>query len=133
MMKNTDILKEPSLKEMPFGLPENYFENLKKQTKGIARQDATVIRPKRRLVPYIAAAMLAMLLTAGGFMLGWISGNENFTEEDYIVFSDDMTNIAYDVISDQYADAETMTQDDIIEYLIYTGTEIEDMDEVEQH
>jgi hypothetical protein len=44
---------------------------------------------------------------------------------DYIVFSDDMTNTLLYDIDELYADA--LSDDDIIEYLIYTGVEIEEL------
>ena len=55
----------------------------------------------------------------------WFLGNDahpDFSLEDYIVFSDEMTNTIMDEDEMWYADA--ATEDDLIEYLIYTGTEI---------
>lgn len=133
-MKNSDkdILKETGLKKMPFSTPEGYFEGLKKELKMIPAQHSA---PKvtgiwMRLARYSSiAAIFTALIAAGAFFLDWSDNSDYFTEEDYIVFSDDMTNAIIQEYSDIYADAETMTDDDIIEYLIHSGIEIEDIEQ----
>lgn len=122
-MKNQDkdILRDNiHLKEMPFSTPDGYFDGLK--------QKATSCRCRtiwNTSTPYVVlAAMFALLVVAGSFFLEHIS-KDSYTEEDYIVFSDNMTNIIFDEYEQQYAEA--ISEDDIIEYLIYTGTDIEDL------
>ena len=124
--QDNDILKEcGNLKEMPFSLPEGYLESLRNELKAIPRLDEKKVPIFRRLIPYISlAAAFAMIVTIGGFILEKTDGTD-FSHEDYIVFSEDMTNtILYDT-DEQYADA--LSDDDIIEYLIYTGVEIEEL------
>ena len=42
-----------------------------------------------------------------------------------------MTNAVYqESYTDQYATAQELTEDDLIEYLIYTGVEIEEIEEL---
>lgn len=117
-----DILKDNiSLKDMPFSTPEGYFDELKAELiTGREKQ-----RGRKHFTSYLAlAAMFTLILAAGGFFLERTT-DEGFSHEDYIVFSEDMTNTIFYESDEQYADA--VTYDDIIEYLIYTGTEIEDL------
>ena len=112
---------------MPYSTPEGYFEGLKAGLKMIPAREKTV--PWKRYAGIAAAAVL--LLTAGGFIVGRLSGRAEFSEEDYIVFSDEMTNAVYqESYTDQYATAQELTEDDLIEYLIYTGVEIEEIEEL---
>ena len=126
MKTEKDILKDnPRLKEMPFSTPEGYFEGLKDQMKVCSRPEV-VHRPAfRRFSPQIAlAAAFALLLAVGGFFLERRS-EMDFSEEDYIVFSDDLTNTIIYGTNDLYADA--VTEDDIMEYLIYSDIDIEEL------
>lgn len=68
---------------------------------------------------YAGIAAAVLFLAAGGFLAERLTSGEEFTEEDYIVFSDDFNSV-YQEISGQYASAD-LTEDDIIEYLIYRG------------
>ena len=117
-----DILDDKTLKRMPFSTPEGYFDRLK--TDKQVRQQAPV-HEWGRFTPYLVlAAMFAALVAAGGFFLEKTAAEE-FSQEDYLVFSEDMTNIIFYDSDEQYADA--VTEEDIIEYLIYTGVEIEEL------
>jgi hypothetical protein len=70
--------------------------------------------------------MFALLVAAGGFFLG--RSSVSYSEEGYLGYSDyEMIETVYET-EDMYADA--ITEDDIIEYLIYIGAEI---DELEQY
>ena len=122
-MKNQDkdILRDHiHLKEMPFSTPDGYFDGLKQKVTSC--HSSTIWN---KFTPYVAlAAMFALLVAAGSFFLGHAS-EDCYTEEDYIVFSDNMTNIIFNEYEQQYA--EVINEDDIIEYLIYTGIDIEDL------
>ena len=122
-----DILdSEKSLKGMPYGVPAGYFDGMRRNLKEISSAPASQNNAAVRSAYYVAvAAMFALLLAAGGFFIGGTSEKE-FTEEDYIVFSDQMTSTIFYDGNEQYAEA--VSDDDIIEYLIYTGMEIEDME-----
>ena len=123
---DNDILaSKKGLKGMPYSVPEGYFDGLRQSMKGIPAASAARRTFPVRVVPYIAmAAMFAMLVAAGGFFLE--RSESEFTQEDYIVFSDEMTSTIFYDGNEQYAEA--VSEDDIIEYLIYTGVEIEDIE-----
>ena len=110
---------------MPFSLPEGYMESLRKELKTIPQRNTKKISIFNRILPYVSlAAAFAMIVTIGGFILEKTT-QQDLSYEDYIVFSDDMTNtLLYDT-DELYADA--LSDDDIIEYLIYTGVEIEEL------
>ncbi len=129
-MKNleNDILADKkSLKEMPYSVPADYFDGLRQELKKVqAPSQASDSGVIRRFSPHLAfAAMLALLVTAGGFLFERFSG-DNFIEEDYIVFSDELPSTIFYEETEQYADA--TTEDDFIEYLIHTGVELEDLE-----
>lgn len=112
-------LKE--LKERPFSVPDGYFEAFKADV--VSKNTITAASPLRRMVPYIAAAASLTLLFGVGLSLNKsFKTRDVFSTEDYILFSDSMIHTIYDnnASTYQYADAELMDED-IIEYLIYTG------------
>ena len=128
--QDNDILKQDgNLKEMPFSLPEGYMESLRKELKTIPQRNTKKISIFNRILPYVSlAAAFAMIVTIGGFILEKTT-QQDLSYEDYIVFSDDMTNtLLYDT-DELYADA--LSDDDIIEYLIYTGVDLEDFEDLE--
>ena len=109
-MKTTekDILQNKQLKQTTYNVPEEYFSSLQQRLRAIPEQKAETITLRKRLAPYAAmAAMFAMIMAAGGFFVGksWTDGRT----------------------SEQYADA--VTEDDIIEYLIYTDVDIEELEQ----
>ena len=122
---NDRLKKDGNLKEMPFLLPEGYMESLRKELKTIPHRNTKKIPIFNRILPYVSlAAAFAMIVAIGGFILEKTT-QQDLSYEDYIVFSDDMTNtLLYDT-DELYADA--LSDDDIIEYLIYTGVEIEEL------
>lgn len=117
-MKNEKhILKDNTeLKSMPFTVPEGYFEGLKAELKTIPKQ----VKPARvvKWKPFVRfasiAAVIAALITAGAFFLGKDGEDAGFT-----VIQED---------AGYYADIQSLTEDDIIEYLISTGVELEDIE-----
>lgn len=103
-----DILQNRQLKQMTYAVPEGYFSSLEQKLKAIPEQKEETPTLRKRLAPYAAmAAMFAMIMAAGGFFVGksWTDGRT----------------------SEQYADA--VTEDDIIEYLIYTDVDIEELEQ----
>jgi hypothetical protein len=117
-----DILtSQKELKERPFTVPDGYFESFK--TEAMRKSIAPAASPLRKMVPYMAvAASLALLLGVGLSLNKSLEPYDEFSTEDYILFSDTMIRTIYDddAATYQYADAELMDED-IIEYLIYTG------------
>lgn len=124
--QDNDILKQDgNLKEMPFSLPEGYMESLRKELKTIPQRNTKKIPIFNRIIPYVSlAAAFAMIVTIGGFILEKTTETD-LSYEDYIVFSEDMTNTIFYNTETQYAEA--FSDEDIIEYLIHTGVEIEEL------
>ena len=121
MKKENDILKDcMELKQMPYKVPEGYFESFKAEAVIPAVRKLSCWN---RMAPYAAmAAVFVFLVTAGTFLLERSAPQYQMTEEDYMMFSDNMmTSIAYELeYGDQLADAQ-ISDEDIINYLIYTG------------
>ena len=104
-----DILKETSLKECPFSVPEDYFDSLRKK---VMRYPEPVTVPKsglRRilLVTASVAATMLIMVTAGTLLLDKTTPEDTYTQEDYLVFSD---NITEDLLYDIYAEADIMEE-----------------------
>ena len=127
-----DILQDNNLRQMPYSTPEGYFEGLKAGLKMIPAREKSGTRVLRKVARYTAiAASVALLFTAGRFIFGKMADADEFTEEDYIVFSDDMTNAIYqESYTEQYASTQQLTEEDYIEYLIYIGVEIEELEQL---
>lgn len=129
-MKNFehDILQSsPELKKMPYTVPEGYFSSLKHEL-ATKTKAAPVVRVSfwRRLAPYVSlAAMFVFMVAAGGFFLEHMTDQEDYSYEDFIVFSDSMTNTIYYETAEQYAEASEPDEEDIVEYLIYIGVSAE--------
>ncbi len=117
-----DILTARSeLRKLPYGVPEGYFDSFKAEMSG--RLPRTAAGPWKKSMPYVAAAAsLALLVSAGTFALGKFQSEDTLSQEDYILFSDNLisTAIYEDPSAYQVADAELLDEE-IIEYLIYTG------------
>lgn len=117
-----DILATRSeLRQQPYGVPEGYFDSFKAEMSGkLPQADAG---PWKKSMPYVAAAAsLALMISAGALALGGFQSEDTLSQEDYILFSDNLisTDIYEDPSAYQVADAELL-DDEIIEYLIYTG------------
>lgn len=125
MKKGIDILKDcPELKQMPFTTPEGYFESFKAEA---SRRKVHKLDFRTRIAPYLAmAAVFIFMVTAGTMLLEQSVPEYQMTEEDYVMFSDNiMTTIAYEMeYGDHLAEAE-ISEEDIINYLIYTGVTAE--------
>ena len=103
-----DILQNARLKKSPFDVPENYFSSLNESLQGISKQGKVVTL--KLWVSYSAiAAAFAMLVAGGGMLLNRYDNK----------------------MSVGYAEALEISDDDIIEYLIYTGVDIEDLEDLE--
>jgi hypothetical protein len=118
-MKNErNILDTAGLKSTPFNVPDGYFENLKTELKMIPKQQekpAKVVRWKPFVRFASIAAVVAALITAGAFFLDKGGNDTGFT--------------VIEGETDYFADLESLTEEDIIEYLISTGVELEDIEQ----
>ena len=125
MRKENDILKDSlGLKQMPFTVPEGYFGAFKEAN---ARPVARKVSLWNRIAPYAAmAAVFVSLVTTGTFLLERSMPQYDMTEEDYVLFSDNMMNtIAYEMGYGSQLAAAEVRSDDVINYLIYTGVSAE--------
>lgn len=119
-MKN-DILHNFSadLRKTPFNVPEGYFSQIRSDImeKALAEKPASTWS---KASPYISvAAALLLMVTAGTFILEKGSSQDEMTYEDYLVHSDFLISSEY-IQDSQIADA-SIADEEIIEYLIYTG------------
>ncbi len=124
MKEKRDILAERTdLKEMPYSLPKGYFEEFRTQMKPYRRQ------PVRKRTPYYvsAAASLALLIAAGAVLANRTSPTDEFTHEDFLVFTEATSALEYYDDHDLYADAE-IANDDIRDYLIDNGVTAEEVE-----
>ena len=128
MMENIkDILADrPELKKMPYSMPAGYLESFKSQIKPSSRMYGHVTF-RERIVPYLSLAAVFVFIVAAGTFFLQHSSAEEFTHEDYLVFSTYMTDDGYFEESGQLADA-GIDDEDIIEYLIYSGISAEEIE-----
>ena len=112
-----DILQDKSLKKTAHNIPDGYFDNLKGSLKKAAVQEEVQVTAWRRLLPIITmAAMFALMVTIGGIFLKQATPQDTTAEEA----SNSPTYYAY---------SSALTQDELLEYLIYTGVEIEEFED----
>ena len=126
-IKRDILIEKPELKDMPYSVPEGYFETFKAQMMPFQTKDVSLMG---RFMPYVSmAAMFIVLVTVGTFFLQRTSSSEIMTQEDYIVFSGDMMNtVGYEMeYGSRIADAE-IENEDIINYLIYSGVTVEEIE-----
>ena len=118
-MKNErNILDNPELKSTPFTVTDGYFERMKAELKMIPKQHeqpAKVVKWKPFVRFASIAAVIAALIAAGAFLLDKGSDDTGFT-----VIQEE---------TDFFADLQSLTEDEIIEYLITTGVELEDIEQ----
>lgn len=125
--KNRDILAyNPKLKEQVYSVPDGYFSGFKAGMTPYASVEPSLAR---RLVPYLSmAAVFIFLVTAGTFFLQQTTPADEFTQEDFILYSSNISGIGlYEEEPDQLADA-GIADEDIIEYLIYSGISAEEIE-----
>lgn len=103
-----DILLNTQLKNSPFSVPEDYYSSLNKSLSEIPKK-SNDSRTRKWMTYTAIAATFALLVAGAGVLLNWDNSN-------YI---------------DGYAEAQELTEDDLIEYLIYTGVDLEDFEDLE--
>lgn len=126
MIQDRDILKDPAMKENPFVAPEGYFESLGERMVAATRREEAPA-PLRRLAPYLAyAAALAFLVVAGTFLLRTFTPLSVDTTVESLAYADIYPMTEPDAL--YYCSAEDpVSDDDVVEYLIYTGTSLEEI------
>lgn len=116
-----DILASHNeLKNMPYSVPEGYFYSFKTTMSKAKRQERPALW--RTAVPYFAAAAALTLLLTLGVTMSDSSQKEDITPEDYILFSDNLISASlYDTPAYGQTVEAGLKDEEIIEYLIYTG------------
>lgn len=129
-MKQTDMdifQDSPELKKMPFSVPEGYFDSLREDLK---KPRTIKMSVWGRISPYAAvAAVFIFMVSAGTFLLERTTPEQEMTQEDYFLFSDNMTISAiYEMEEDGQIAEAGIADEDIIEYLIYSGITAEEIE-----
>jgi hypothetical protein len=125
---NKDILQNSELKKIPYSVPEGYFDKFKAQARTYTEPKYVPVNLRSRLAPYVGiAAMFLFILVLGKIFVrpditapagADVKDIAVMTDdyEDYLVFSD------MDVyLSDAGIEPDELSDEDIIEYLIYIG------------
>jgi hypothetical protein len=125
---NKDILQNSELKKIPYSVPEGYFDKFKAQARTYTEPKYVPVNLRSRLAPYVGiAAMFLFILVLGKIFVRpdvTTSAGADVKDiavmtddyEDYLVFSD------MDVyLSDAGIEPDELSDEDIIEYLIYIG------------
>ena len=119
--ENMDILKDPKLKETPFTVPEGYFSTFKESV--FLKEHSTIVTHQNKSRRYIAiAASFTLLLGVGMGALKGLNKTDGYDDMDFMVLSDMSAENYYDLLS--YDDTE-LTEEDIIQYLIESGEDID--------
>lgn len=132
--KEQDILQNKELKETPFSVPDGYFEDFKQEITRYAHPVVYKTSVFHKLVPLAYfAAMFAFIAVLGHIFIrnGEVPESAEVEEysEEYLVFSDDLTELAIHNYEneDNHIVAE-INEEDIIEYLIYIGVSPEEIE-----
>lgn len=130
MKTEKDILKSaPELKNLPYSVPDGYFDRLKVEAASIARVREERQRPFiARLAPYAAiAAVFTFLVTAGTFLLERTTPADQMEIDEFYFYSNMIpVTDPYAVETIQISSEDNVLEDeDIIEYLIYSGVTAE--------
>ena len=124
-MKQDILSEKPQLRKQAYIVPEGYFEELRSQIKP---PQTVQLNWTQKLVPLVSmAATFILMVTAGTFFLQRATPSEEFTQEDFLVFSNDIARIDYYEEMNHIADAD-IADEDIIEYLIYSGVSAEEIE-----
>lgn len=131
-----DILQtDKNLKRMPYRLPESYFTDLTERLEE-KRHENPVVTPDHRtlwqiLAPYAAMAAMFTIIALGGKALAGIAGHQNeWTDQEEFIYTELMpvtgpSGQFYETSSNEYIAG--ASDNDIIEYLIYSGVSIEEI------
>ena len=125
-----DILKDSAdkLKKMPYDVPKGYFDMLGNNLEKIAAPQKK--SAYKKFIPYAAlAASFLLLVTIGTFFLKSVTPSDTLTDEDLVVFARIIpTTDPMAIYYSQETESENLTEDDIIEYLIYNDFPLESLE-----
>lgn len=128
MKSEQDILKSASeLRNMPYTIPEGYFRRLENDVMSGIRESRERPRPVfARLAPYAAmAAVFVFLVTAGSFLLERTTPRLQEEYDEFYFYTNLIPATDPYAIASVEEDPDEVLDEDIIEYLIYTGTTAE--------
>ena len=116
---------------MPFTVPENFFETMKAEARKCTEPQVIHVSLWTRLAPYTAiAAMFLFIFTLGNIFLHNSSDQATASTEDtidvieyedYLVFNEVGADVSIYYLAEEGYAMEKADDEDIIEYLIYTG------------
>lgn len=122
-----DILSDhKELKKMPFATPDGYFENFKVNVSPSLGSVHETVPLFTRLKPYIAmAAMFAIIAAAGTGLMKIVSPQDDLQEYGAFAYIDMIPVTDPDAIYCSNYEDDGISEEDLIEYLIYDGTDLE--------
>ena len=135
-----DILTgNEGLKKMPFRVPEGYFDGLEARIHARIAEEAAPVkrRPLRgrifRRPAYLSAAAVLAIIVAGGLLMSRGDMQEDdWSEEQYALYRDVDINPVTEPesiwLSSYEETSDTLSTEDIIDYLVYIGIEPEEFD-----
>lgn len=126
-----DILQD--LKKMPYTVPEGYFDSIEER---VRPWEAEKVHRgwAAKVTPYLSMAAMFAIIAAVGTLVVKPSGQDNGFQEylDYLFFggtgSMNSSLTAYQYYSYEEGTYE-LSEEDIIQYLIYNGTDAEEISE----
>ncbi len=138
-----DVLKsEKKLREMPFSVPDGYFDGLQCRIMAKAGSTACGHRSERgrnlphRLLQTVTAAAMLSAVVAGSLSISSTSRERIRQEEqmlnDAFFYTELMPNdmdILYEESNYGYVADSDLSEEDIIDYLIYSGIPVEELNE----
>lgn len=117
MTEKKNIMDSPGLREMPFNLPEGYFPEMERRLMSIPEKKVSY----KKIPVWAASVAAAVAVTIWGL---WSSPEPvteiDFTYEDLLIFSNES------IMEEEDYYAESLNDEDIIEYLLYSGINTED-------
>lgn len=127
-----DILQSSKdLKTMPFTVPKDFFETMRAEARKCTEPQVIHVSLWTRLAPYTAiAAMFLFIFTLGNIFLHNSSDQATASTEDtidvieyedYLVFNEVGADVSIYYLAEEDYAMEKADDEDIIEYLIYTG------------
>lgn len=135
MENEKDILRDNAgLKEMPFSAPEGYFESFARNMKPWKKEKAVTKGSHfltEKVLPYVSLAAMFVLLVLGGTALLQHFSPDTGLEDETLFYSELMREdspASYYSYLDSGAD--TLTEEDIIDYLIYSGISVEAIENI---
>jgi len=120
MKSNFDI--PDSLRQMPYSVPEGYFDNLSETVlRRIPSRKPAVLR----FAPYAAVAAAAVLAALLFFRPSTLA--EELADDSY-AYADIIPQTDPDAIWYSQASEDGLSDDDIINYLLFTGVDAETLE-----